>query len=274
MLTVSAGPMQLSAARLHPLLTLFLITQSRTPNIPLFLLMEAQGALFSLILRDKRSQQRSNNTLSPTPSRHDGALDVAVSALLLSHTTFFCFGGSNSISSLDLSNAYNGVADYNILAVGVLLYAGNWAGPVWWCSYASTSLLPLLARPGRRLEEVPTQSNPRAWVDRERRKLHADAVAQFSRTPDGWNGGKADASEGSEHEDAEVWRAYITATTLFTASALLAVMAACTALRTHLFIWTVFSPKYLYAMAWAVGWQLIVNLGLGGLLWSLGGMGA
>jgi ethanolaminephosphotransferase len=48
------------------------------------------------------------------------------------------------------------------------------------------------------------------------------------------------------------------------------VMAACTLLRTHLFIWTVFSPKYLYAMAWAVGWHLLVNVGLGRLLWTLG----
>lgn len=40
--------------------------------------------------------------------------------------------------------------------------------------------------------------------------------------------------------------------TLFTGAMLLSVMAACTALRTHLFIWTVFSPKYLFAMAWGL----------------------
>jgi len=54
--------------------------------------------------------------------------------------------------------------------------------------------------------------------------------------------------------------------TLFVSTALLAVMASCTALRTHLFIWTVFSPKYLYAMAWSVGWHLIVNVWLGSML--------
>ena len=51
-----------------------------------------------------------------------------------------------------------------------------------------------------------------------------------------------------------------------------AVMAACTLLRTHLFIWTVFSPKYLYAMAWAVGWHLFVSVGLGRVLWWAGGV--
>lgn len=38
------------------------------------------------------------------------------------------------------------------------------------------------------------------------------------------------------------------------------VMAACTVLRTHLFIWTVFSPKYLYSMAWATANHVGVNL--------------
>jgi ethanolaminephosphotransferase len=46
-------------------------------------------------------------------------------------------------------------------------------------------------------------------------------------------------------------------------TSLMSVMAACTALRTHLFIWTVFSPKYLYTMAWATANHVAVNL-LGG----------
>jgi len=51
----------------------------------------------------------------------------------------------------------------------------------------------------------------------------------------------------------------------------MAVMAACTVLRQHLFIWTVFSPKFLFSMAWAVAWHLGVNIGLGGLWWWFGG---
>ncbi|KAI0201485.1 alkaline-phosphatase-like protein [Astrocystis sublimbata] len=58
--------------------------------------------------------------------------------------------------------------------------------------------------------------------------------------------------------------------TFFAAASLGAVMAACAALRTHLFIWTVFSPKYLYSMAWSLGQHLVVNMGLGGLLYWLG----
>ncbi|TRX91324.1 hypothetical protein FHL15_007746 [Xylaria flabelliformis] len=58
--------------------------------------------------------------------------------------------------------------------------------------------------------------------------------------------------------------------TLYVAVSLGSVMAACTALRTHLFIWTVFSPKYLYSMAWSLGQHLVINMGLGGLLYWLG----
>jgi ethanolaminephosphotransferase len=37
-----------------------------------------------------------------------------------------------------------------------------------------------------------------------------------------------------------------------------------------LFVWTVFSPKYLYAVGWAVGMHLAVNVGLGGVLFWFG----
>lgn len=78
----------------------------------------------------------------------------------------------------------------------------------------------------------------------------------------------------SKKEDlmAEAWMEHVSLLTLFVASSLLAVMVACTALRTHLFIWTVFSPKYLYAMAWSIGWHWGVSLGLGGLLYAVRGL--
>ena len=240
--------------RLHVLLTLFLITQTRAPNVPLFLLLEVQRLCFTRLLSQ------------PTTATHIGSqvLPIAFTSLLLSQTTYFAFGGSNSISSIDLSNAYNGVADYNIVAVGVLLFASNWAGAIWWCSAAVTLLL---SRP--QVEQTPAKlatksSSNRAWVDRERAQLHADAVAAI--TPP-----KSSEPELKSTTGVDGWTLYTTATTAFTAASLVAVMAACTLLRTHLFIWTVFSPKYLYAMAWAVGWHLFVCIGLGRLLWALGG---
>lgn len=144
-------------------------------------------------------------------------VEVTITSLLLQYMSFFAFGGTNSISSIDLSSAYNGVSGYNIVAVGVLTFVSNWAGPIFWTSAATIMLMRLRA-------------------------------------------------EGQK----DVLKKYIALHTIFAAFGLVFVMAACTALRTHLFIWTVFSPKYLYIMAWSIGQHLGVNVGLGSLLFWLG----
>jgi ethanolaminephosphotransferase len=256
------------ADRLHVLLTLFLITQTRAPNIPLFLFLEVQRRCFSHILPALTPGSRSNPL----------TLAIAFTSLLLSQTTYFAFGGSNSISSIDLSNAYNGVADYNIVAVGVLIFASNWAGAVWWCSAAVTLLLP---RPKTEVQ-APTKSpttastnngsKSRAWIELERAKLHAEALAAATPPNALFPPSTESKASPADTHTTDSWTLYTTATTAFTAASLVAVMAACTLLRTHLFIWTVFSPKYLYAMAWAVGWHLSVSVGLGRVLWWAGGV--
>jgi ethanolaminephosphotransferase len=67
-----------------------------------------------------------------------------------------------------------------------------------------------------------------------------------------------------------VFAHHVAMLTFFVTWAIFFVMAACTALRTHLFIWTVFSPKYLYCIAWGLGQHLGVNVALGGLLFLIG----
>ena len=180
---------------LHDLLTLFLLTQSRTTNIPLFLLLEIQYQALEFL-------QLSN-------------IELTLTSLLFQYVSFFAFGGSNAISSIDLSNAYNGVGGYNIVAVGVLTFCGNWAGPLWWTS--ATALL-LSGRDKRR----------------------------------------------------QVWARHLSLLSTFVSSSILFVMLACTALRTHLFIWTVFSPKYLYSIAWSMGQHLCISIGYGSLLFWIG----
>lgn len=120
-------------------------------------------------------------------------------------------GGANAISSVDLSNAYNGVAGYNVILVGFLTLVSNWVGSIFWAS-STASLLP----------------------------------------------GKPDD-----------WRRHVLTMTVFYAVAAVAVMAACTALRTHLFIWTVFSPKYLYLMAWTIGFHFVAGVGWGSVRWAV-----
>ncbi|KAL4914289.1 alkaline-phosphatase-like protein [Aspergillus aurantiobrunneus] len=167
----------------HEALTIFLLTQSRVTNIPIFLIFRLQlRALVSMGLT---------------------SVETTVTSLLMQHTTFFAFGGSNAISSVDLSNAYNGIGNYNIILVGFLTYVSNWAGPIWWVS-----------------------------------------ATKFLRAEQTWD-------ESQNH---------ITLLTFHAVSTLMPVMAACAALRTHLFIWTVFSPKYLYTMSWAVIHHFAVNL--------------
>jgi ethanolaminephosphotransferase len=185
---------------IHDLLVLFLITQSRATNIPLLLVFEIAFHLLNKLPLD--------------------LVEITTTSLLFQYLSFFAFGGSNAISSIDLSSAYNGVSGYNVVAVGILTFVSNWAGPVFWTSATNLMLLRLRSR-----------------------------------------------SQGTEKH---LLSRHIALLTLFITSSLFFVMAACTLLRTHLFIWTVFSPKYLYSMAWSLGQHLAINVGFGSLLYWLG----
>ncbi|KAJ5985138.1 hypothetical protein N7522_012334 [Penicillium canescens] len=172
---------------IHEALHILLMTQSRATNVPLFLIFRVQASILS-------AMNLSGN-------------EVTITTLIFQYMTFFAFGGSNAISSVDLASAYNGVGSYSVMLVGVLTFVSNWAGPIWWASQSH-----------RLRQKSPEQD-------------------------------------------------HLTLLTFHIAMSLASVMAACTALRTHLFIWTVFSPKYLYSMAWATANHVGVNI-LGELLFS------
>lgn len=179
---------------LRDLTDVFLLTQTRFANTPLIL-------LFRLISRILTKQ----TTLT--------ASEITLTTLILQHVSFFAFGGANAISAVDLSNAYNGVSDFNVVVVGFLTLVSNWVGPIFWATAAPS----LLQRRGR---------------------------------------------------DGDAWKKHVVSMTAFYAVAGLAVMVACTMLRTHLFIWTVFSPKYLYLMAWCLGFHVIAGVGWGAFMAS------
>lgn len=133
---------------------------------------------------------------------------------------------------------------------------GNWSGPVYWATSAAVLFtLPSIEEEEAtldRLEQREKQGN-KLWIQEERELLRRQAIA----TP----------VIAVEDVALGVWHQHISLLTIFVSGSLVAVMAACTVLRTHLFIWTVFSPKFLFAMAWGVGWHLGVNVLLGGLFW-------
>ena len=182
---------------LHDLFTLFLLTQSRATNLPLFLLLEMQYKALSFL------------RLS--------SMELTLTSLLFQYVSFFAFGGSNAISSIDLSSAYNGTDGYNIAAVGLMTFCSNWAGPLWWTS--ATALL------------ISRRDQQHRW-----------------------------------------WTMHLSLLSTFVSSSLLFVMLACASLRTHLFIWTVFSPKYLYSMVWSMGQHLCITIGFGSLLFWIGSL--
>lgn len=186
-----------SARLLHHLSTLLAMTQSRATNVPLLLLS-------TVLCRSLGADELS-------------VTEITTSSILFQHAFFFAFGGSNAISSVDLSSAYNGIGSFNVIVVGILTFVGNWAGPIFWTSATMVLLL------------------------HKHRKGQADVL-----------------------------RHHLALLTVFTTANVAFVMAACTALRAHLFIWTVFSPKYLYCMAWGLGQHLAVDVGLGSLLFWLG----
>jgi len=292
--TKTSGPrrsLPTMAERLHTILTLFLITQTRVNNVPLFIIFDSQLQLLSYLI----TSMSPSSTTAPNPaaakrSNHNLITIISTTTLLLSYTTYFTLGGSNAISSIDLSNAYNGISGYNISAVGVLLFISNWAGSIWWTSggilllHRARSLssspeslqsasaehdqeplvraLKYLLTPAKKTQDTPAPAQ-RDWVQREHAHLSAAATMKVStearsvttqRTPD----------------QQSFFLTHYGLQTLFTTSSLSAVMVACTLLRTHLFIWTVFSPKFLYAMAWGIGVQGIVFGGLGALWWGIG----
>jgi ethanolaminephosphotransferase len=210
------------------------LTQTRATNIPLYIIFILQDYFFK--------------KLSLTP------IQITISTLLLGQSSFFALGNSNAISSIDLSNAYNGIAGFNVVGVGILTFLSNWAGPGWW----SITAIKMLVETTSPVEEkaMAGKKNSRDWVKREFDNLlpskHQQKVEPAPEKP----------SPFTNH---------VAILTLFTSASLLAVMIACTVLRTHLFIWTVFSPKYLFAMAWSLGFHLLISLGLGGGLWALCG---
>ncbi|KAF1850947.1 GPI ethanolamine phosphate transferase 2 [Cucurbitaria berberidis CBS 394.84] len=137
------------AVAFFDLMALFLITQTKAQNIPLYLLFRLQFFFLRLL------------NLSPAA--------VTTTTLLLTQTSFFALGNSNAISSIDLSNSYNGISGYNITAVGALVFLSNWAGPVYW-SLASILLLGSHGSTQRYIET--SELHVADWVTKEREYLN------------------------------------------------------------------------------------------------------
>ncbi|KAF2263833.1 GPI ethanolamine phosphate transferas-like protein 2 [Lojkania enalia] len=241
------------AIALFDLAILFLMTQTKAQNIPLYLLFRVQlfflsksRSLSTISIRDSNVQLVGYLNLTP--------LAITLTTLLLTQSAFFILGNSNAISSIDLSNSYNGVSGFNITVVGTLVFLSNWAGPVYW-SLAGITLLGSHGKTQRYIDEGELDN--RDWIKKERE--HLDRLV------------RQEKREGEMRSGWAGWEEHVALLTLFVGASLVSVMTACTVLRQHLFVWSVFSPKFLYGMAWSVAWHFGITVGLGALWWWVGG---
>ncbi|KAI8967243.1 alkaline-phosphatase-like protein [Mycotypha africana] len=153
---------------------------------------------------------------------------TSVLVTCLCHTAFFATGHSNSIASVDLSNAYIGVEQYDTLFIGILTFCSNWSASLWW-SIAGWALC------------VSTTSSTAMTLN------HPTDVKRLEPTKSGG------------------WMDYILVQCILFSVALAFLSIAVTILREHLFIWTVFSPKYLYQIAWTCLFHWVHQVMIGSL---------
>ncbi|KAI9250632.1 alkaline-phosphatase-like protein [Sporodiniella umbellata] len=176
--------------------TPLLILLSSTQNTGLFMLFYLQYQAFD-------SWLKIISTHCQVPSWLLGMF-----VLCLCHASFFITAHSNSIASIDLSQAYVGIEGYNTVLIGVLSFVSNWSGSIWW-SVASWSLL-------------------------------------------------IDAKESKKR-----WVSFLVTQSTFFSLAISSLSVAVSILREHLFIWTVFSPKYLYQVTWNLVFHWIFQVFVG-----------
>lgn len=93
-----------------------LISQTNYLNVPIFPLLYMILFGFKSILPNSSFNSNTFNLFT----------------LLMQNLTFFQFGSTNSLSSVDLTNSFNGLSNYNMFLSGLLTYTCNWAGPIFW----------------------------------------------------------------------------------------------------------------------------------------------
>ncbi|OBA20557.1 alkaline phosphatase-like protein [Metschnikowia bicuspidata var. bicuspidata NRRL YB-4993] len=109
--------------------TLFLIHQTRIEIIPIFLVFSVLKLAYSnMITQIKASEINTQVVL------------ITLFSLCLQNLSFFSIGNTNLLATVDLSNAYNGISEYNIASVGILTFVSNFAVAIYW-SIVATELL-------------------------------------------------------------------------------------------------------------------------------------
>ncbi|BGP39055.1 major facilitator super transporter protein [Rhodotorula kratochvilovae] len=110
-------------------LSLLLMSVTRSTNVPLFAAFWVQHFAIS--------------RLASKPTASPAVLAFLVAAFQSS--SFFALGGSNSLATVDLSQAYNGVTSFSLPLVSLLAFLSNFSGPLFHA--LSLYTLPPILRP-------------------------------------------------------------------------------------------------------------------------------
>ncbi|VEU24173.1 DEKNAAC105380 [Brettanomyces naardenensis] len=182
------------------LFTYLSISQTNFINVPLY------GVMYFVYL--------GFNSLVPKVSGLRLSSYLSLFTILLQNLSFFQFGSTNSLASVDLTNSFNGLTSYNMILSGVLTFVANWAAPIFWSVVYTVMSLDALPRGACK-----------------------------------WNC---------------LYDRMIFNLTFYSLTGLL-LIGSCYNLRFHLFIWTVFSPKLLYYLAW-LGCNLVADFAVSAIV--------
>lgn len=202
------------------LATLALLHQSRAEIIPIFLIFTALRLSFKKFIKCDKTNNADLSLLS-----------ISAFILCVQNLSFFSVGNTNLLATLDLSNAYNGIANYDVFLVALLTFISNFAVPLYWSlaglqilfedgSSSLCSILVLLVR-----------SNS---ISYHKILLKKGLLVLFF---------------------------YVVST--------INLVGSCVNLRYHLFIWSVFCPKLLYFSSWSVLMNFFVDFVLGFIIVSM-----
>ncbi|KAJ6164068.1 hypothetical protein N7470_002740 [Penicillium chermesinum] len=220
-------------AAMMELVGLYLMTQSRAHNIPLFLIFRSQLQLLESLPENR----------------------VSV-ILLFAESAYSAFGFTNSVAALDIPLGFNGVTTWVSSTIQLIqwqIFITMWAGSAWWICAG----LGLLAQ-------------PKSGKASQNGNAHGPSTASGKQKPDGHINGSAKSSETPKevlsHSEG-VWTTYLAHITLFQAVSVIRLIGASIWYRDDPQLWTVIlHASALIAMKLVI--HTTVNCLFSGLMWA------
>lgn len=103
----------------------FLLNQTSPKNVLIFSVLLVLRYLMSRVLSQSLFKSKTENLFRI-------ALILTSFNIFVQNFTFFSMGNTNSLSTVDLTNGFNGLAEYDLFLCGLLTFTANWAGPIFW----------------------------------------------------------------------------------------------------------------------------------------------